>query len=132
MTALFENKVTLRGFLGRDAEAPTSNAITADSYAVLTLCTEAGKWVKRDGYWLSHTAEHTIICPGPFFCGLTRGMKQGEYIEIEGTLRDFEYPEPVVISEDPLVMKESGFEIHATKIQRLEYPLGEVYEVLDS
>ncbi|NYF91373.1 hypothetical protein RBB79_17250 [Tunturiibacter empetritectus] len=129
---LFANSVTLRGFLGRDAEAPPSDGITAESFAVLTLCTEAGQWVKRDSYWLSHTAEHTIICPGPFLCGLTRGMKRGDYIEIEGTLRDFEYPQPVVISEDPLAMKESGFEIHAIKIQRLDYPPSEVYEVADN
>jgi hypothetical protein len=96
MTALFENKVTLRGFLGRDTEASLPNGITADSYAVLTLCTEAGKWVKRDGYWLFPPAEQTIICPGPFFRGLTR------------------------------------FEIHATKIQRLDDPPGQVYEVLDN
>jgi hypothetical protein len=132
MTALFENIVKLRGFLGKAPEVPPSNGITGESLAALTLCTEAGQWVKRDSYWLSHTAEHTIICPGPFFCGLTRGMQQGDYIEIEGTLRDFEYPEPVVISQDPVVMKESGFEIHATSIQRLEYPLGEVYEILDN
>jgi hypothetical protein len=96
MTALFENKVTLRGILGRDAEASLPNGITADSYAVLTLCTEAGKWVKRDDYWLSPTAGHTIICPGPFFRGPTR------------------------------------FEIYTTKIQRLDDPPGQVYEVPDN
>ena len=126
-----KNRITLIGFLGKDAEVPPSAEITAAAYAVLTLCTEAGQWVKRDSYWLPHTAEHTIICPGPYNCGLTRGMKQGDYLEIEGTLRTFEYPEPVVISEDPLVMKESGFEIYATKIQRLDPPATQVYEVLD-
>jgi hypothetical protein len=41
---LFENTLKLRGFLGRPAEVPTSEGITEDAYAVLTLCVESGVW----------------------------------------------------------------------------------------
>jgi hypothetical protein len=128
MNALFENTLKLRGFLGSDAEVPSSDGITNDAYAVLTLCVESGVWVKAENHWLADTAEIAVICPGPFFCGFTRGMKQGDYIEIDALLRTFEYPEPVVISVDPLCTKMQGIEIYATSIQRLEYPPGLVIE----
>ncbi len=131
MTALFENSVKLRGFLGKDAEVPSSKGITNDAYAVLTLCVESGVWVRAENHWLAETAEIAVICPGPFFCGLTRGMKQGEYIEIDALLRNFEYPEPVVISVNPLRTKMQGVELYATGVRRVEYPVALVAEEPD-
>lgn len=41
---LFTNTVTLRGFLGSNAEAPSSDHIKEDSFAVLLLATVSGTW----------------------------------------------------------------------------------------
>jgi len=120
MTSLFLNTVTLRGFLGKDAEAPSSDGITDDAFAVLTLCVESGVWWRPSNEWLSKTAWFRVICPGPFFCGFTRGMNQGEYIEVDGQLaiqryRSLNFTNPV-------------YEIHATQIRRLEIPVVGVIE----
>jgi hypothetical protein len=123
MTTLFENIVKLRGFLGRDAEAPSSEGITDDAFAVLTLCVESGAWWRPSNEWISRTAWYRVVCPGPFFCGFTRGMKQGEYIEVDGQLAIHHY--------GSLHFTEPVYEVHATHIQRLEIPLVGVIEKYD-
>jgi hypothetical protein len=117
---LFENTLTLRGFLGRDAEAPSSEAIAEDACAVLTLCIEIGEWWRPANEWISRTGWYRIICPGPYFCGFTRGMKKGEYIEVEGKLFISNYSSPE--------FKDPNYEVHAVNIRRLEIPLAGVIE----
>src|ERR1700728_3276802 len=84
---LFTNTVTLRGFLGKNAEAPPSDGITEDAYAILLLATVSGRWDLSTNEWTPRTDSHRIICPGPFFCGMVRGMRRGDYLEVEGELR---------------------------------------------
>jgi len=103
---LFENTIKLRGFLGSDAEVPTSDGIRSDSFAVLIVCVTRGIWKKRTSEWASYTERLRVICAGPYFCGFTRGMKHGDYVEIEGELHT----------------SDSGGEIHALVIRRLECP----------
>ena len=79
---IFKNAVTLRGFLGQNADVPTSNHIQHGSFAVLMLGIASGTWKKQTCEWIPSTEWHRIICPGPFLCGFTRGMKKGEYIEV--------------------------------------------------
>jgi len=120
---LFESNVKLRGFLGKNAEAPSSDGITDDAYAVLTLCVESGVWWRPANEWISRTAWYRVVCPGPFFCGFTRGMKQGDYLEIDGHL--------VIHHYGSLNFTAPVYEIHATRIQRLEIPLVGVIEKYD-
>jgi hypothetical protein len=103
---LFENTIKLRGFLGSDAEVPTSDGIRSDSFAVLTVCIATGTWKKQTNEWVSRTERYRVICAGPYFCGFTRGMKRGDYVEIDGELRASEF----------------GSEVHALAIRRLECP----------
>jgi len=117
---LFENTIKLRGFLGKDAEAPSSDGITDDAFAVLTLCVESGVWWRPSNEWLSKTAWYRVVCPGPFFCGFTRGMKQGEYVEIDGQIAIQRYAS--------LNLTNPVYEIHATQIRRLEIPVVGVIE----
>ncbi len=117
MMNIFKNSVALRGFLGGDAEVPTSDHIQADSYAVLTLCIESGVWNKARNLWIPQTARHMVICPGPYFCGFTRGMKQGDYVEVEGELRS-------TLIEEGTTLRNSlhAYVVHALTIRRLEIP----------
>ena len=120
---IFKNSFSLRGFLAADAEVPTSDHIRDDSYAVLTLCIESGVWNKARNKWIPQTARHTVICPGPYFCGFTRGMKQGDYVEVEGELRS-------TLVEEGTTLRNSlhAYMVHALTIRRLEVPAIGVHE----
>ena len=122
MTALFANSVLLRGFLGKDAEAPSSDHIQKDSFAVLLLATVSGIWDLGVNEWHPRTDWHRIICPGPFFCGLTRGMRRGDYLEVEGELRALEQERGVVVAGERFPVKHTTYAVHAVRIQPLDRP----------
>lgn len=77
MTPLFQNTVTLRGFLGKDAEVPDSSIVTWHSYAVLTLCTGSGTWNKAANEFIPRTDTHWIICSGPLLLRLNPRHETG-------------------------------------------------------
>jgi hypothetical protein len=122
MTSLFANAVTLRGFLAKDAEAPSSDRIKDDSFAVLLLATVSGVWDLGANEWHPRTDWHRVICPGPFFCGLVREMRRSEYLEVEGELRAFEQERGVVVAGERFPMKHSTYAVHAMRIQRFDRP----------
>jgi hypothetical protein len=119
---LFTNTVTLRGFLGKNAEAPPSDGITEDAYAVLLLATVSGTWDLSTNEWTPRTDWHRIICPGPFFCGMVRGMRRGDYLEVEGELRGQEQMRTVVVAGESHHVNRAIYAVHATRIQRLDRP----------
>lgn len=119
---LFENLVKLRGFLGKDAEAPSSDHLTGDSFAVLLLVTVSGKWDLEAARWNPRTDLHRIICPGAFFCGMVRGMRCGTYLEIEGEIREWDEDRTVVVAGKPRVVKHAVYAVHAIHIARLDRP----------
>jgi acetamidase/formamidase len=122
MMTLFTNSVLLRGFLGKNAEAPPSDGITEDAFAVLLLATVSGKWDLGSNQWIPRTDWHRIICPGPFFCGMVRGMRRGDYLEVEGELRALEQERGVVVAGERFPVKHSTYAVHAIRIQRLDRP----------
>ena len=119
---LFENTVKIRGFLGKDAEAPSSDRIETDSFAVLLLATVSGVWDLSANEWTPRTDWHRIVCPGPFFCGMVRGMRRGDYLEIEGELRAQQQERTVVVSGERSSVKHDSYAVHATRIARLDRP----------
>jgi acetamidase/formamidase len=122
MMILFTNSVLLRGFLGKNAEAPPSDGITEDAFAVLLLATVSGKWDLGSNQWIPRTDWHRIICPGPFFCGMVRGMRRGDYLEVEGELRALEQERGVVVAGERFPVKHSTYAVHAIRIRRLDRP----------
>ena len=122
MTNLFSNSVILRGFLAEDAKVPASDQVTDKSYATLTLVTVSGIWDLGANVWQSRTDWHRVICPGPFFCGLARGLKHGDYVEVEGELHDFVKHYTVVIAGKASQTSNSFYSVHAIKITRLDRP----------
>jgi hypothetical protein len=119
---LFSNIVTLRGFLGINAEVPPSDGITEDAYAVLLLATVSGRWDLSTNEWTPRTDWHRIICPGPFFCGMVRGMRRGDYLEVEGELRSQDQPRMVVVAGESHSVSKANYAVHAIRIQRLDRP----------
>lgn len=122
MMTLFANNVLLRGFLGKNAEAPPSDGITEDAFAVLLLATVSGKWDLGANQWIPRTDWHRVICPGPFFCGMVRGMRRGDYLEVEGELRALEQDRGLVVAGERFSVKHSTYAVHAVRIQRLDRP----------
>lgn len=124
MTALtvFANAVMLRGFLGGDAEIHSAEPITEDAYAVLLLGTASGTWDVATNEWTPRIDWHQIICPGAYFCGFARGLKRGEYLEVEGELRAFEQEQAVVVAGERFPVSRSFYAVHAIHIRRLERP----------
>jgi hypothetical protein len=119
---LFDNTVKLRGFLGKNAEAPSSDHIQVDSFAVLLLATVAGTWDLSTNEWAPRTDWHRVICPGPYFCGMVRGMRRGDYLEVEGELRAQEQERIVAVAGERFPVNKAIYAVHATRIQRLDRP----------
>jgi hypothetical protein len=119
---LFTNSVTLRGFLAENAQAPSSDRITDESVATLALATVSGSWDLGANQWHPRTDVHRIVCPGPYFCGLVRGMRRGDYVEVEGELRTQKEARPVVVGGERSVVERDAYTTYAVRITRLDRP----------
>jgi hypothetical protein len=97
--------------------------ITEDAFAVLMLATMSGTWDVATNEWTPRITSHPILCPGPWFCGFTRGMRRGDYLEVEAKLRTQEHVRMVVVAGEHFPVKHDSYQVQATRIQRLERPL---------
>jgi single-strand DNA-binding protein len=78
---MYQNKVTLIGFLGSDAEVRTNND---RSLTTLSLATKSS--YKKDGKYIEHTEWHRCVVfgkLGEFAAKLTKGA----HVQVEGELR---------------------------------------------
>ncbi|GGG99553.1 hypothetical protein [Silvibacterium dinghuense] len=123
MTTLFESSVKIRGFLGRDAEIHASEPITDGAYVVLHVATMRGTWDIALNEWNPRIDWHRIVCEGPWFCGFLRGMRRGEYLEIEAEMREIEEVRIVVVGGQNYPVKRMTTAIFAVHVQRLDRPL---------
>ena len=84
---MYQNKVTLIGFLGKDAEVHTTND---RSFTVLSLATKSSYKDKKSGEYVSHTEWHNCIVFGKLskFAGT---LTKGTHVQVEGELRSREY-----------------------------------------
>ena len=83
-TIMYQNKVTLIGFLGSDAEVRSNDN---RSFTTLSLATKSS--YKKDGKYISHTEWHRCVVFGKLaeFAGT---LKKGAHIQVEGELRSRE------------------------------------------
>ena len=82
---MYQNKVTLIGFLGSDAEVRSNDN---RSFTTLSLATKSS--FKKDGKFISHTEWHRCVFFGKLseFAGT---LKKGAHVQVEGELRSREY-----------------------------------------
>ena len=82
---MYQNKVTLIGFRGSDAEVRTNDN---RSFTTLSLATKSS--YKKDGKYISHTEWHRCVVFGKLaeFAGT---LKKGAHLQVEGELRSREY-----------------------------------------
>src|SRR6202050_1373637 len=77
-TTMYQNKVTLIGFLGNDAEVRTNND---RSFTTLSLATKSS--YKKDGKYISHTEWHRCIAFGKL-SEFAKTLATGAPTQVEG------------------------------------------------
>jgi single-strand DNA-binding protein len=83
---MYQNKVTLIGFLGSNPEERTNSA----DFSVTTLSLATKSSYKKDGKYLSHTEWHRCVVFGKL-SEFAKTLSKGAHIQVEGELRSREY-----------------------------------------
>jgi len=117
--ALYENKVTLKGYVGKDAE----NFATKhqNTFTVLSLATKSGYKDKQTDKWVNHTEWHRVVAFGTP-ARYAKDLKKGDYVEIEGELRSTEREAEVVKDGKRTKSKLRSWEIRAILVKKLAHP----------
>jgi single-strand DNA-binding protein len=84
---MYLNRVTLIGYLARDAEPRLVDG--ENPHVILTLVTKSS-WKNRAGEWQSHSESHRCVGWGPRFTEFAVKLKKGAHLEVEGELRSRE------------------------------------------
>ena len=84
---MYQNKVTLIGFLGNDAEVRANNN---RSFTTLSLATKSSYKDKKSGEYVSHTEWHRCVVFGKL-SEFAKTLTKGAHIQVEGELRSREY-----------------------------------------
>ena len=83
---MYQNKVTLIGFLGSNPEGRTNSP----DFSVTTLSLATKSSYKKDGKYISHTEWHRCIVVGKL-SEFAKTLTKGAHIQVEGELRSREY-----------------------------------------
>jgi single-strand DNA-binding protein len=106
---MYQNKVTLIGFLGSNPEARTN---TPDvSVTTLSLATKSS--YKKNGEYVSHTEWHRCVVFGKL-SEFAKTLTKGAHVQIEGELRSREYESKKTNS------KQRIWEIRVSSILKLD------------
>jgi single-strand DNA-binding protein len=85
---MYQNKVTLIGFLGNDAEVRT--AANNRSFTTFSLATKSSYKDKNINQYISHTEWHRCVIFGKL-SEFAKTLTKGAHIQVEGELRSREY-----------------------------------------
>jgi single-strand DNA-binding protein len=105
---MYQNKVTLIGFLGNDAEVRTNND---RNLTTLSLATKSS--YKKDGKYIEHTEWHRCVAFGKLG-EFAAALSKGAHIQIEGELRSRKYDSKKTNSEQTV------WEIRVNSILKLD------------
>ena len=105
---MYQNKVTLIGFLGSNAEVRTNNN---RSFTTLSLATKSS--YKKDDKYISHTEWHRCVVFGKL-SEFAKTLTKGAHIQVEGELRSREYDSKKTDS------KQRVWEIRVASILKLD------------
>ena len=105
---MYQNKVTLIGFLGNDAEVRTNND---RSLTTLSVATKSS--YKKDGKYIEHTEWHRCVVFGKLG-EFAATLKKGAHIQVEGELRSRKYTSTKTSSEQTI------WEIRLNSILKLD------------
>jgi single-strand DNA-binding protein len=127
--ALYTNEVKLKGYLGKDAE--TFATRQQRTFVVLSLATKSGYKDKQKNEWVNHTEWHRIVAFGTP-ADYAKGLKKGDYVEIEGELRSNEYDAEVGEGKKKTTVKQRRWEVRASIVRKLAQPESSRRENLDA
>jgi single-strand DNA-binding protein len=113
---MYANRVSLIGFLGKDAEVKTTR--NNASFTVLSLATKRSWKDRNTGERQSQTTWHRIIAWGKLG-EYAASLAKGAHLQIEGEIRTREYVQKSG-GENSAVAKKSITEVHATGIAKLD------------
>jgi single-strand DNA-binding protein len=118
----YRNSITLKGFLGRDAELHVNTNQTP--FAVLSLATKSTHRNRQTGEFVAHTEWHRIIANGRLVES-AKSLLKGAHVEIQGRLQSYRY-------EDNAGVQRRVWEVRASAVTHLERVAGEEEEGLDT
>jgi single-strand DNA-binding protein len=107
-TIMYQNKVTLIGFLGNDAEVRSN-----DNRSLTTLSLATKSSYKKDGKYIEHTEWHRCVAFGKLG-EFASTLKKGVHIQVEGELRSRKYDSKKTNSEQTV------WEIRVNSILKLD------------
>jgi single-strand DNA-binding protein len=107
-TIMYQNKVTLIGFLGNDAEVRSN-----DNRNLTTLSLATKSSYKKDGKYIEHTEWHRCVVFGKL-AEFASTLKKGAHVQIEGELRSRKYDSKKTNSEQTV------WEIRVNSILKLD------------
>ena len=110
---LYQNRVTLVGYLGDEPQL-------INGHAILSLATKASWKDKQSGQWQSRTDWHRVVAWAKLVEAV-RGFAKGEYLLVEGQLKSSQYEReiPVVGSDLTAIVPSRSWEINARAIRKL-------------
>ncbi len=127
--ALYENHVTLKGYLGKSAESFATR--NQNTFVVLSLATKSGYRDKQSNEWVNRTEWHRIVAFGKP-ADHAKNLKKGDYVEIEGELRSTEFDAEVGEGKKKTTVKRRGWEIRASIVKKLTQPASQGAENPDA
>ena len=127
--ALYTNNVTLKGYVGKDAQSFATRQ--QNTFVVLSLATKSGYKDKQTQQWMNHTEWHRIVAFGKP-ADYAKSLKKGDYVEIEGELRSSEFDIEVGEGKKKTTVKRRGWEIRASIVRKLVQPEDSRHENLDA
>ena len=112
---MYQNRATLIGFLGRDAELKTTR--NNASYVVLSLATKRSWKDRTTGERFAETTWHRCIVWGRL-ADFAATLTKGAHVQVEGDIRTREYTPQAKGKKTP--EKKSITEIRVTSISKLD------------
>lgn len=109
---MYQNRISLIGFTGKDAQTRTTSKQTL--YSMLSLATKSSYKDKQSGEYVSRTEWHRIVVWGKLG-EFASSLKKGAHLLIEGELRSRTYTDKK--NEN---LKRRVWEVRATSILKLD------------
>lgn len=85
---MYLNRLTIRGFLGSDAEVRST--ASGKTYIALSIATKTS-WKDDKDQWQSITDWHRAVVWGESLTKYAATLKSGDCVQVEGSLRSREY-----------------------------------------
>jgi single-strand DNA-binding protein len=127
--ALYENKVILKGYIGKDAESFATKQ--QRTFVVFSLAVKSGYKDKQTQQWVNRTEWPRIVAFGKS-ADFAKNLKKGDYVEIEGELHSSEREVEIVKEKKSSKLKIRDWEVRASLVKKLAKPQSSREENLDA